>query len=57
MMKNSHIIRKVDDLGRILIPNTIRKELEINEGDYYEFHYDRWNGTITIKPMKEDEVK
>ena len=32
-MKSTGIIRKVDDLGRIVIPKEIRRTLRIREGD------------------------
>ncbi|AGX43992.1 AbrB/MazE/SpoVT family DNA-binding domain-containing protein [Clostridium saccharobutylicum] len=35
-MKNTGIVRKVDDLGRIVIPKELRKTLNINEGDALE---------------------
>ena len=35
-MKNTGIIRRVDDLGRIIIPKEIRRTLNIKEGDSME---------------------
>lgn len=35
-MKNIGIIRRVDDLGRIVIPRDIRRLLHIKEGDAME---------------------
>ena len=32
-MKATGIVRRVDDLGRIVIPNEIRRTLKIREGD------------------------
>ena len=32
-------IRRVDDLGRVVIPKQIRETLNINEGDPLEFFY------------------
>ena len=32
-MKNTGIIRRIDELGRIVIPKEIRTKLEINIGD------------------------
>ena len=37
-MKNTGIIRKVDELGRIVIPKEIRKFLEIEEGTNMEIY-------------------
>jgi transcriptional pleiotropic regulator of transition state genes len=35
-MKSSGIVRKLDPLGRIVIPKEIRRVLGINDGDYLE---------------------
>lgn len=35
-MKHSGIIRRFDDLGRIVIPKDIRRQLRIKEGAPYE---------------------
>ena len=37
-MKNTGIVRKVDELGRIVIPIEIRKKLEIAEKDDMEIY-------------------
>lgn len=36
-MKNTGVVRRIDNLGRLVIPKEIRKTLRINEGDYFEF--------------------
>ena len=35
-MKSTGIIRRIDDLGRVVIPKEIRKTLRIKEGDPLE---------------------
>ena len=35
-MKSTGIIRRIDDLGRIVVPNEIRRNLDIREGDPLE---------------------
>ena len=34
------IIRRVDDLGRVIIPRELRKKMELEEGDPLELYYD-----------------
>ena len=34
-MKATGIVRRIDDLGRIVVPKEIRKVLRIREGDIY----------------------
>lgn len=47
-MKATGIVRKMDELGRIVIPMEIRKTFEINEGDPMEIYTDQ-NGEIVLK--------
>lgn len=39
-MKATGIVRRVDDLGRIVIPREVRRKLNINEGDGMEIYLD-----------------
>ncbi|MBP3461655.1 MAG: AbrB/MazE/SpoVT family DNA-binding domain-containing protein [Bacilli bacterium] len=39
-MKATGIIRRIDELGRIVIPKEIRKKLKINEGENIEIYID-----------------
>lgn len=48
-MKGTGIVRHVDDLGRIVIPRAIRKDLEIKDGDLLEFFVDSEKGEILLK--------
>lgn len=47
-MKVTGIVRRVDDLGRIVIPKEIRKSLDIREGEPFEFYLDK---TADGRPM------
>jgi transcriptional pleiotropic regulator of transition state genes len=39
-MKSTGIIRRIDELGRIVIPMEIRKNLHVNERDFFEIFVD-----------------
>lgn len=39
-MKSTGIVRKVDDLGRIVLPIELRRTLDINEKDSLEIYVD-----------------
>ena len=43
------IVRRVDDLGRIVIPKDVRRELHIKEGDSFEIFFNRKDQTISFK--------
>ena len=42
-MKATGIVRKVDQLGRVVLPIELRKVLEINQGDPIEIYTDESN--------------
>ena len=42
-MNNTFIIRRVDDLGRIVIPKEIRKNMKIKDGESVEIYLDSDN--------------
>ena len=39
-MKATGVIRRIDELGRIVIPKEIRKNLRIKEGENLEIYVD-----------------
>ena len=41
IMKATGIVRRIDDLGRVVIPKEIRRTLRIREGDPLELFTDR----------------
>ncbi len=47
-MKATGIVRRIDDLGRVVIPKEIRRTLRIREGDPLEIYTDR-EGQIVLK--------
>lgn len=56
-MKATGIVRKIDNLGRVVIPKELRKNLNIDEGTNLEIFVDR-KGTVILKkysPLAEIE--
>ena len=47
-MKDTGIIRRVDELGRVVIPKTIREALNIIENTPLEIQYNR-NGEVILR--------
>ena len=41
-MKATGIVRRIDDLGRVVIPKEIRRTLRIREGDPSQTTLTRW---------------
>ena len=48
-MKATGIVRRIDDLGRVVIPKEIRRTLRIREGDALEIFTDAQGGVIFKK--------
>jgi stage V sporulation protein T len=51
-MKATGIIRRIDDLGRVVIPKEIRRSMHIHEGDPLEIYVDSKNNEIIFIPYK-----
>lgn len=49
-MKSTGIVRKVDELGRVVIPMELRRTLDIHEKDGLEIYVD--TGKIVLKKYK-----
>lgn len=47
-MKATGIVRRIDDLGRVVIPKEIRRNLKIKEGDPLEMFVED-NGVLCLK--------
>ena len=41
-MKATGIVRRIDDLGRVVIPMEIRRTLRLREGDRSQITLGRW---------------
>lgn len=48
-MKNTGIIRRIDDLGRIVVPKEIRKSLRISENENMEIYISSDNNIVLKK--------
>lgn len=49
MMKATGIVRRIDELGRVVIPKEIRRTMRIHEGDPLEIFTDGGGGVILKK--------
>ena len=47
-MKATGIVRRIDDLGRVVIPKEIRRTMRIREGDPLEIYTDN-DGEVIFK--------
>ena len=45
-MKATGIVRRIDDLGRVVIPKEIRRTMRIREGDPLEIYTDKDGGVM-----------
>ena len=48
------IIRRIDDLGRIVIPKEIRRQLKVTEGEPFEIFLTK-EGEVILKPYRPQE--
>lgn len=60
-MKTTGIVRRVDDLGRVIIPKEIRRNIGIKEGDPLEIYIDKEKKAIcfvkyTVDPLNPAEL-
>ena len=52
-MKTTGIVRRIDDLGRVVIPKEVRRTLHIHEGDPLELFVD--GNTVCFKKYNHSE--
>lgn len=55
-MKPTGIVRRIDDLGRILIPKEIRRTCNLREGDPMELYLGENNQIVLQKYDTEPEI-
>ena len=53
-MKTTGVVRKIDDLGRIVIPKEIRRTLKIRDGESLEIFVDKEMVTLKKYSTMED---
>ena len=51
-MRTTGIVRRIDDLGRVVIPKEVRRTLKIKEGDPLEIFTER-DGSVILKPYRQ----
>ena len=49
-MKATGIVRRIDDLGRIVIPKEIRRSMGITDGDPLELYVDTESNGLVLVP-------
>ena len=49
MLKETEFVRMIDNLGRIVVPKTIRDEMGIKEEQHFQYFIDKENDTILLK--------
>lgn len=55
-MKATGIVRRIDDLGRVVIPKEIRRAMRIKEGDALEI-FTTSNGEIVLKSIEPNKMQ
>lgn len=59
-MQATGIVRRIDDLGRVVIPKEIRRNFKIKDGDPLELFIEKDSGTICLKkylPYADEQFK
>ena len=55
-MKATGIVRRIDDLGRVIIPKEIRRQIGIREGDLLEIFTVQENGKTMVVFSQYEEL-
>ena len=54
-MRTTGIVRRMDDLGRVIIPKEIRRTAGLREGDSFEIFTDKVNDKVAIVFVRYEE--
>ena len=54
-MKATGIIRRIDDLGRVVIPKEVRRSMGIKENDPFEIYINTEGGVVFV-PCRSDTI-
>ena len=54
-MRATGIVRRIDDLGRVVIPKEIRRNMGISEGSALEIFVDNETGGVVFVPHLSEE--
>jgi stage V sporulation protein T len=55
-MRATGIVRRMDDLGRVVIPKEIRRMIQLREGDAFEVYVDIQNEEIILKKYRFEPI-
>ena len=55
-MRATGIVRRIDDLGRVVIPKEVRRSMNIQENEPLEIYTDVHNGEIILKKYQDDRL-
>lgn len=55
-MRTTHIVRRIDDLGRVIIPKEIRRQMAIKEGEPLEIYTDLSERMIGFKKYERTDL-
>lgn len=54
-MESTRIVRRMDDLGRIVVPKEIRRAMSFMEGDPFEIYIDKEADMVCFKRFSTNE--